>query len=196
MTRYAVFAYGSLVSPESVVQTLGPPARDSVAASLVGYRRRWSTVRDNLTSEKTFARADDGTLPRYVLGLNVEPADGAASPNGALIEVSESDLERLDLREMRYQRVDVTEQVILDEGGLPEYDRVIAYVARAEHFAPVPPPGAVVIAHYLRSVERAFASLGEPALRSFQETTGAPPVKPIEAVLVRDRIPAGNPREW
>lgn len=198
MTRYAVFAYGSLVSAESVAHTLGPPLRTPVPARLVGHRRRWSTVRDNLTSEKTFARTDDGSLPRYVLGLNLEPADDDPSPNGALIEVSEADLERLDLREMRYRRLDVTEQLIVGQGpaGVPGFDRVVAYVARPEHFAPVPPPDAVVIARYVRSVERAFGSLGQPALRVFRETTEPPPVEIIEATLVRDRIPAGNPREW
>ena len=62
------------------------------------------------TSEKTFARAD-GSLPRFCLGLNLEPDAGAAAPNGVLIELTEAELDRLDLREMRYQRVDVTDQI-------------------------------------------------------------------------------------
>ena len=53
-----------------------------------------------------------------------------------------------------------------------------------------------VIGAYVRRVERAFEELGPGQLRLYRETTGPPPVEVIEAVLVRDRIPPGNPREW
>jgi hypothetical protein len=53
-----------------------------------------------------------------------------------------------------------------------------------------------VIAAYAERVESAFAALGEDQLRLYRETTGPPPVEVIDAVLVRDRIPPGNPREW
>src|SRR5512133_2543798 len=117
MSRLAVFAYGSLVNAASFEQTLGrvPPAPSP--ARLSGWRRRWSVVRDNLATEKTFA-APGGELPRWVLGLNVEPGgseDHSLDPNGALFEVSAAELERLDLREMRYARIDVT-GVVAEEG--------------------------------------------------------------------------------
>jgi hypothetical protein len=96
-SRIAVFAYGSLVDPASAALTLGRPVPGSSPASLPGWRRRWSVVRDNLGCEKTFARASDGTKPRWILGLNIEQVareGNAAALNGALIEVSESELER------------------------------------------------------------------------------------------------------
>jgi cation transport regulator ChaC len=187
----ALFAYGSLVSGPSAERTLGRPVESTALARLAGWRRRWSQVRDNPATEKTFAHAETGTVPAHCLGLNIERDDGGAGPNGALIEVSEAELERLDLREIRYRRVDVTDTI-----GSTAFERVVTFTARSENFAPAPPPGAVILAPYLRAVEAAFAALGDDQLELFRETTGEVPVEVIEAVLARDEIPPGNPRDW
>jgi hypothetical protein len=187
----AVFGYGSLVSPQSFEQTLGRRPENLVPARLPGWRRRWSIARDNLSAEKTFARKDTGELPPWIVGLNLERAGGAEpgpAPNGALIEIDETELERLDLREMRYDRFEV--------GDLEDFDRVVAYVAKADHFAPQPPRGAVAMAPYLRAIESAFSELGDGQWELFLRTTGLPPVEAIEPILVRDEIPPGNPRRW
>ena len=191
----ALFAFGSLVSPESFASTLGRVPAEPVPAQLSGWRRRWSIVRDNLADEKTFAREDSGELPRWVIGLNLEPAPDSndeLAPNGALIEISEAELERLDVRELRYDRVDVSGRVTGGEG----FDRIVTYTAKPEHFAPDLPDGAVAMAPYLRVIEAAFNALGEGQWDLFLATTGLPPVETIEPVLVRDEIPPGNPREW
>jgi len=193
MTRIAVFAYASLVDPASASQTLGRPVPPPTPASLLGWRRRWSIVRDNLRSEKTFAVEPGGELPPWVIGLNIEPGeDGDSPPNGALLEVSEAELERLDLRELRFDRVDVSGAV---DGG-SGFERIVAYRAKPAHRAPKPPPGAIVLGPYARTVEAAFAALGEGERERFLETTGPPPVEVVEGVLVSDRIPPGNPRAW
>jgi hypothetical protein len=191
----AIFAYGSLVSPRSFEQTLGRVPGELHPRRLNGWRRRWSTLRDNLVAEKTFARESDGELPRWIVGLNIErdaAADHELAPNGALIEVTEDELERLDLREMRYRRADVTEG-LEDTAG---FDRAFAYTARPQHFAPDPPAGAVRMATYLRALEAAFCALGDGEWELFLQTTEPHPGETIEPVLVRDRIPPGNPREW
>ena len=192
--RIAVFAYGSLVNAASVAQTLGTAAGAPIPAELTGWRRRWSLVRDNLSSEKTFARAGDGSVPPYVLALNLEPApDRDDGPNGALIELDDAALARLDLRELRYDRVDVTGQ--LGVAG-EAFDRVVTYTAKPESFAKEPPDGAVILATYLSAVEAAFDALAPHALDRWRETTDSPPVEVIKPVLVREHIPAGNPRQW
>jgi hypothetical protein len=194
VTRIAVFGYGSLVSPRSAAATLGRPFPPPSPASLAGWRRRWSQVRDNLAVEKTFARAEDGVLPRHIAALNLEPAEDAnEAPNGALLEVSEAELERLDLRELRYDRVEVTDRFA---GGDHGFDLIVTYVAKPAHYAPEPPPDCVVLASYVRAVEEAFDELGPGELGRFRATTGPPPVEAIEPVLVKDRIPPGNPRRW
>jgi cation transport regulator ChaC len=195
MSRTAVFGYGSLVSPRSVAETLGREPEAPIPARLLGWKRRWSLLRDNLRAEKTFARQSDGELPPFVLGLNLERAGSGEdhlAPNGALFELTSGELERLDVRELRYNRIAVTEFV----AGPQPFESVFTYTARPEHFAPQPPQGAVAMAPYLRAVEAALRELGEDQWQLFLETTGLPPVEVIEPVLVRDEIPPGNPREW
>lgn len=192
--RTAVFAFGSLVGRASLAATLGRAA-EPLPARLAGWRRRWSVARDNRTAEKGFAPLA-GPHFDYCLGLNLEPEAGpeagpGGAPNGALVEVTAAELDRLDLRELRYRRADVT-AAFADAG----FDLVVTYSARPEHHAPEPPARAVVIAAYLRAVERAFAALGPGELELFWATTGPPPVPVVEARLVRDAIPPGNPRAW
>jgi cation transport regulator ChaC len=191
----AVFAYGSLVDPKSFELTLGREPEAIQPARLSGWRRRWSVVRDNLRAEKTFARQAGGELPTWVLGLNLErdeSVDEEQAPNGAVIEVSEAELQRLDVRELRYDRVEVDSGAVA--GG--EFDRVFTYTAKAAHFVARPPEGAVAMAPYLRAIEAAFRALGGEEWELFLQTTGPPPVEAIEPLLVRDEIPLGNPREW
>ncbi|HEY8639210.1 MAG TPA: hypothetical protein VIL53_01750 [Solirubrobacterales bacterium] len=191
----AVFAYGSLVNPISFERTLGRRPAAPIPGRLRGWRRRWSLLRDNLASEKTFARHPGGELPRWVIGLNLERDEETGEelpPNGALIEINEAELERLDVRELRYDRVDVTGLV---KGG-EEFDRIVTYSAKPEHFAAQPPDGAVAMAPYMRAIEAAFRALGDDQWELFLTTTGPPPVETIEPRLVRDEIPSGNPREW
>jgi cation transport regulator ChaC len=195
LSGLAVFAYGSLASQASAIATLGRDVEALAPARLHGWSRRWSQCRDNLAVEKTFSRSDDGSLPAFCLGLNVERAgDGEPGPNGALIAVTEADLDRLDVRELRYDRVDVSDAIEPEAGERP--DRVITYVAKAVNFAPMPPVDAVILAGYLQAVETAFTELGEGQLDLFRATTGPAPVEVVEAVLVHDEIPPGNPRNW
>jgi len=190
-----VFAYGSLVSRASAQRTLGARVEIAAPARLRGWRRRWSTARDNLVAEKTFAPADGGEPFRYCLGLNLEADPGAAGPNGALLRVTESQLARLDLRELRYRRAEVTGMV--DAGAGVDVDgEVVAYVAKPGHHAPEPPPGSVILAAYVRAVESAFEGLGAGALELYRATTDRRPVDVVEGVLVEEAAPPGNPTHW
>jgi len=151
-------------------------------------------VRDNHGSEKTFARRSDDSLPAHVLGLNLEASDDpSGAPNGVVLELGEEELERLDLRELRYDRFAVTGHVDPPSG----LDEVFAYRAKPAHHAPRPPDDAIVIASYAGFVEAAFGALGPGERELYLATTGRPPVEIAEAVLVIDRsIPPGNPRDW
>jgi hypothetical protein len=191
MTRLAVFGYASLVSPASAGQTLGRPVEIAAVARLYGWRRAWTLGRDNAASEKTFARLD-GSLPRFCLGLNLDPDPNAPAPNGVLIEVSEAELDRLDLREMRYHRFEATDSIETEAG----FDAVYAYHARPEHHHPIPPADAIIVSTYPATIEAAFAALGPEQLGRYRETTVPPPVEVVEATLVADAIPEGNPRAW
>jgi cation transport regulator ChaC len=192
MSSLGLFGYGSLALLESAELTLGRPIPRLLPAELRGWRRRFSQRRDNLTCEKTF-ECSGGRRPEWILGLNVERGEDPAGPvNGVVIELSEAELDRLDIREIRYDRVDVSDQVAGE--GLPE--RVVTYTAKDFHFAPEPPDDAVILATYAEAVETGFAALGPGELDRYRSTTGPYPVELVEAMLVIDRIPPGNPRAW
>jgi hypothetical protein len=196
VSRFAVFGYGSLVSRASVAETLGHDAAQPVPARLAGWRRRWSLVRDNARAEKGFEPIDGDPFD-YCLGLNLEPAPSGPEdewPNGGLIEITAAEIDRLDLRELRYDRVDVTADA---RGGEADgFDAVFTYIAKPENFSAHPPARSVVLASYLRACEAAFEELGPDELVTFGRTTDPIPVPVVEARLVRDQIPEGNPRAW
>jgi cation transport regulator ChaC len=198
----AVFGYGSLVSAASAAVTLGRPPQErwgegaALAASLRGWRRRFSQARDNRACEKTFALDADDSVPTHVLGLNVEETgDPGDSVNGLLIAVDDAELARLDVRELRYDRREVRDAIEPAEAR-EAFASVVTYVAKREHLAPAPPPGAVILRSYAEAVESAFAGLGPGQLEEYRRTTGPLPVEPVAAHLVSDRIPEGNPRTW
>lgn len=198
----AVFAYGSLVSAASAAATLGRPPRaswpagEAVAARLSGWRRRFSVIRDNRACEKTFALDADGSLPGHLLGLNIEPTGSPGDlVNGLLIAVSAAELDRLDRREIRYDRREVAAAIEPPTAG-ERFPTVLTYVAKPAQHAPAPPAGAVILRSYIDAVEAAFDALGPGQLAEFRRTTGPVPVETVDAHLVADRIAAGNPRDW
>jgi hypothetical protein len=198
VSRLAVFGYASLVSPASAAETLARPVEIAALARLHGHARGWTVGRDNTATEKTFARPD-GSIPLHCLGLNVDPAAGAEPPNGVLVEVSEAELDRLDLRELRFHRTEVTGAIEIEpagDGAAARFDTIFTYRARPENRFPAPPEDAIVVATYPRLVEAAFAELGREQLDLFRATTTPPPVEVTEATLVADSIPPGNPRAW
>ncbi|MGI8727624.1 MAG: hypothetical protein ACR2K6_08110, partial [Solirubrobacterales bacterium] len=64
------------MDPASASETLGREVGEPTPATLLGWRRRFSQARDNRRCEKTFARSDDGSVPTWILGLNLERAAG------------------------------------------------------------------------------------------------------------------------
>jgi hypothetical protein len=189
--KLGLFGYGSLVLHESASMTLRRPAGELRPARLHDWRRRFSQRRDNWTCEKTF-ECLRGWRPEWILGLNVEEGEDDAGPvNGVVIELTEAELDRLDIREIRYDRVDVNDSVEGDD--LPE--RIVTYKAKPFHFAPEPPENSIILATYAAAVEQGFENLGPDELDHYFATTPYP-VDRHQATLVIDKIPDGNPRAW
>jgi hypothetical protein len=195
--KLAVFGYGSLVSRASIAETLGHEAPAPIPARLAGWQRRWSVYRKNAAHEKVFERVD-GEPFEHIVGLNIERAPDAPEsewPNGALIELTEAELERLDGRELRYDRVEVDpgDAMAAEPHGL---DHIYAFTAKEGHFAVETPPGSIIIASYVRACEAAFNELGPGTWERFLATTGEFPAPVVDVRLVADEIPEGNPRAW
>ena len=111
-TRLGLFGYGSLVLHESASMTLGRPADRVRPARLHDWRRRFSQRRDNLTCEKTFECAGGFGHRSGSSASDVEEGEDPAGPvNGVVIELTEAELDRLDIREIRYDSVDVSGSV-------------------------------------------------------------------------------------
>jgi cation transport regulator ChaC len=196
MSSIAVFGYGSLVDGASAATTLGRVVEEIWPATLPGWRRRFSQARENRRCEKTFARVEDGSVPQWILGLNLERSSVISeAPNGGLIAIEAAELAQLDRRELRYDRIDVTDQII-SATGAPRFERVVTYVAKPAHLAPEPPPDAVILRSYAAAAETGFEALGEGQVDEYRRNTLPYPAPLIDGVLIGDRIPEGNPRHW
>ncbi len=121
-----VFAYGSLMSPASLAETLPdfefelyPP----VGVCLRGWQRAFSAIFPNSRS----FRATDGSIPPKVAYLNLEPIPDAVVP-GVVLRVSSDQFARLAERESGYASCDVTDSVFPLSGQGWSGGRCVAFV--------------------------------------------------------------------
>ena len=171
-----IFGYGSLVSPVSFGVTIGRALTVGDTfhyAVLTGYGRRWNYGVGHATGD-----LDGVTYSIVALGLVAAPDETA---NGAIGWVTGEELERLDRREVDYDRVDVTE---LSAAAAPIDAPVETYVpkphavARYERFRDAG-TGAIE-QRYWDLVAGAFAGFGVGERRRYLATTPAPDVPVLE----------------
>lgn len=168
MKKY-IFGYGSLVSAKDAGRTLGRQVKSVRNATLRGWIRDWSTVVDNRGLHKHYALSDSGKTISYVCALNVcKPKSNviATNPNGVLIEVSDSEIKKMDKRETSYMRKNVTEDIV----GKPENSTIYTYVCLPSHYKkynkhPILPSS------YLDLVIKSFKSIGPKSYSDFIKTT-------------------------
>ncbi|MCB9412620.1 MAG: gamma-glutamylcyclotransferase [Actinobacteria bacterium] len=157
----SVFAYGSLLNPDSLRRTLpAGPAGEVTPAILSGYRRGFTVAFPNDGSQSDKAYFDlRGRRPSVVLFADIVPCREpesttrtkvpAAGVNGVLLPVRDADLARLRARERRYRIVEVTDLI----RPWPDYrggaGRVVAFVGRPEFRG----DRGVVPEEYLRTIE-------------------------------------------
>lgn len=189
-----LFAYGSLVSPDSLAGTIGyrpPAARGPLPAVLRDHAREWNVGSDRESHPERALIADDGapfTGTLAVLGLRVE---AGAVCNGALYELEDGDVEALTSRERNYRLVDVTACV----AGLARSDPVrpvwtfLPRAAAVERLRAARSRGtAAVRAGYLATVEEAFRRLG-PGQSEVYERSTRPHTLPVRAIRIAPRAP-------
>ena len=92
--------------------------RDFLAAELRGWERRWNY--GYLIAPERYTGSEASSIDT-VVALGIVPAPSAVM-NGVIASVSGTELARLDRRERRYERVDVTDAVELLEGNAAEFE--------------------------------------------------------------------------
>jgi gamma-glutamylcyclotransferase (GGCT)/AIG2-like uncharacterized protein YtfP len=187
--RHHVFGYGSLLERHGGAD--GP-----MICELAGYRRVWNVAMDNtrtLPGYKHYVDRDTGARgPWFVTFLNIVP-DPDATVNGAMFEVDEALLERLDRRERNYERIDVSSHIADAVAG-----RVWAYVGSrpaVQRFELGCRTGRAVISRdYRDRVREDFAAAGADALARFDELTDPVPCPILDLERI-DHPPAlSDPR--
>ena len=175
-----VFGYGSLVSPVSFAHTLGralTPGVDFFEAELAGYGRRW-----NYGTDVTFTAVGPDGVERsdwVFVALGLVDAPGEVT-NGVIGWVGDDELAALDLRERRYDRVDVTTRITLGPGAAPVVGAasIVTYVPRADPIAAYEEAKergvAAITARYWDLVDEAFDDLGPGRRARYRETTPDP----------------------
>ncbi len=157
------------MSKQDIERTLGHvlPDHAMVPATLNGYRRDWSAVRLNADSSwKWLIDRQTGMPPRFIAYLNIT-ADNSSSVEGMLFPVEEGDIEKLDRREVGYDRIKVS---VSDMSGNNIDARVFTYADRSrEHVS-----GEVYISyHYLNFVRTKCLEL-EHVRKAYFEHTSLP----------------------
>jgi hypothetical protein len=128
----ALFAYGSLINIQSLEKTLKRPYKGPIVTiRLKGWSRRWDVVLPN--EGWYYKQTSEGPVyPKNLLYLNVAKEPGKAV-NGILIVIKKTELEKMDRREVIYDRVDVSQQL---QGVEVEGGAVYTYSGKPEFIVP------------------------------------------------------------
>lgn len=155
-----IFAYGSLINLESAAKTLGRIVNDNevLTVDAKNYLRLWRLVAQVIVNE---------CRDKPVNAVFLDIADqGGEELNGILIEVTRNELEKLDIREKYYRRIDITEYI-----HPPVQDgRVFVYQGKPEFFVENF-TNPVVLTQYLNIIDKGIRHWGKEFSDRFEATT-------------------------
>ena len=169
----ALFGYGSLISIESLQDTLGRLYEGPfVMGELKGWQRGWDVAMPN---QRRFYTEDlTGRMyPENILYLNVwsKPDNNV---NGVVFVVNAVDLAAFDQREWIYSREDITNQLRTPvvQGG-----RAYVYVGKNEYRLTnvLSPVKAAVRTSYLHILEKGLGDLGNEFRTMFENSSDPVP---------------------
>jgi len=190
-----IFGYGSLVDPADVERYVGSrPVEDMdwAPALLDGYERVWNVGMYNVhdrDDDKFFTTAEGERYKGIILSLGLE-SNRDMAVNGLVFRVERRDLSRLDRRERRYDRVDVTGS-ISTAARLTSGSTVYTYVPKPEALAVglegMRGGSGAISRSYHDKVVAAFAQLGEEAIARYEESTRQPYVPIVDLQIVWPR---------
>ncbi|MCB1622423.1 MAG: gamma-glutamylcyclotransferase [Thiothrix sp.] len=160
-----IFGYGSLLSPASAARTLQRPVCHSelCCGVLHGFVRSW-------TAATRITLCIDGELCCHqALFLDLTPRSGS-SCNGVCLEVTDSELKALDVRERGYERRQV--EVEYDGRCTRAWTYLMPGTAKQSQ--------GIIAACYIDLIEEALQHYSEAFTSHFWEST-----LPSDAVIVR-----------
>lgn len=174
---FGLVGYGSLISLQSMEETLGRRYQDSIyLVHLDGYKREWtdfSVVDDSPSAQENdyfYMEGNDTVHLAGIISLNISAADKNSKMNCVLYLVTKDDLVRFDERESGYQRIDVTSEI--EEFDFKE-TKVYTYQTLSQpDFTTYTTPKAYVIPQeYIDLVYHACDSIGNVFRMEFDEST-------------------------
>ena len=122
-----IFGYGSLINPVSASMTLGRSLKqnDIICTEIINHIRIWDIVVNVILNRNNML------IPINALFLDVQESVGKIT-NGVLIKIVRKDLEKMDIREKQYERIDVTQDIF---PPLSNDDIIYTYKGRKEFFS-------------------------------------------------------------
>jgi len=122
-----VFAYASLMHPNSVRKTLNKDNSynvELIPAKLNHYKKTWSSYKINREGYKS----SEGNHIDYIAYINIEE-DFNSQTLGVIIKVSKDELLKLDERESNYVRIDVTNNITLFDTEIEPDTTIFTYIS-------------------------------------------------------------------
>jgi hypothetical protein len=181
-----VFGYGTLADPrDPLVERVG--VGEPVSGHLEGFRRRWNVAMHNRAPlndhEHYVDRRTRERLDIYPVALNIEVGDGRA--NGLAIPVDERWLPEFELRELHYDRIDVS-SAFAPALDLPVWTFSANAQAKRDFATGIAEGRAFIRRGYHDRVIEIFRGLGPAAWFEFAASTDAPqcPLADLDHVTV------------
>ena len=180
-----LFVYGSLIDQDSLRRSLADPKRriECIPAFLDNHNIRWGVPSWRPLVDPEGASVND----LYLEWLVVDRTAGKSKTvPGAVINVTDADLQCIRWRERSYAEVDVTEDIRLPEGlSLPENCRVLTFRSPG-HDHPAVPVG------YRTAVRKGYHDMAAAALAQVHDpgVTLPRPSVPVEDVFAADALSA------
>jgi hypothetical protein len=183
-----IFGYGALAILQDPMVRGESHTRRVVKGYLRGFRRRWTAGMENcapLNDGAYYVDAASGIRPDIcVVALSIDESDGDV--NGIAIPVTAAGLPAFDLRELHYNRIDVSGQFSCSL-AYPIWAYKANTQARMDCMVGGEQRRAYVSHAYVTGVRQAFHDLGAKSWIEYQASTDPVPFPARDLVRVVQR---------
>jgi cation transport regulator ChaC len=160
-----VLGYGSLINLKSLSKTIKREVsiNDIITVKLHTFKRRWNL------KEQVYSSELDSTV--NAIFLNIEK-DNKSWINGVIFEVTNDELEYLNNRERKYNRLNVVQHIELYSGNQLNDAKVITYIAdEFEYLQNDFTDNSYIMENYIKIVSQGCMDFGLSFYNDYQQTT-------------------------